>query len=102
VKLAAVKALNNALEFASRNFDVDTERNYILQVICEACTHGSDEVKEYAYQCLSRIAEVKRTCYFYDKIKLTRWRLPAAVLRKIAYVYSSDFGDDFVGNSKRI
>ena len=58
VKLAAVKALNNALEFASRNFDVDTERNYILQVICEACTHGSDEVKEYAYQCLSRIAEV--------------------------------------------
>lgn len=59
VKLAAVKALNNALEFASRNFDVDTERNYILQVICEACTHGSDEVKEYAYQCLSRIAEVR-------------------------------------------
>jgi len=58
VKLAAVKALNNALEFASRNFEVDTERNYILQVICEACTHGSDEVKEYAYQCLSRIAEV--------------------------------------------
>ena len=58
MKLAAVKALNNALEFASRNFDVDTERNYILQVICEACTHGSDEVKEYAYQCLSRIAEV--------------------------------------------
>ena len=50
--------MNNALEFASRNFDVDQERNYIMQVICEACTQGSDEVKEYAYQCLSRIAEV--------------------------------------------
>uniref|UniRef100_A0A7S0QT70 Importin N-terminal domain-containing protein n=1 Tax=Cryptomonas curvata TaxID=233186 RepID=A0A7S0QT70_9CRYP len=65
VKLAAVKALNNALEFASKNFDVDTERNYILQVICEACTHGSDEVKEYAYQCLSRIAEL-----YYEKLPM--------------------------------
>mmetsp|Transcript_41446 Transcript_41446/g.110904 ORF Transcript_41446/g.110904 Transcript_41446/m.110904 type:complete len:733 (-) Transcript_41446:53-2251(-) len=58
VKLAAVKALNNALEFASRNFEVDTERDYIMQVICEACSQGTEEVKEYAYQCLSRIAEL--------------------------------------------
>mmetsp|Transcript_2838 Transcript_2838/g.6384 ORF Transcript_2838/g.6384 Transcript_2838/m.6384 type:complete len:900 (+) Transcript_2838:48-2747(+) len=63
VKLAATKALSNALEFANKNFDVEAERNYIMQVICEACTCANDEIKEHAYQCLCRIAEL-----YYDKL----------------------------------
>mmetsp|Transcript_3159 Transcript_3159/g.6379 ORF Transcript_3159/g.6379 Transcript_3159/m.6379 type:complete len:902 (-) Transcript_3159:347-3052(-) len=58
VKLAAVKALQNALEFASTNFQVQTERDYIMTVICEACNAPTDEVKESAYQCLCRIADL--------------------------------------------
>jgi hypothetical protein len=57
VKLAATKALCNALEFANKNFEVEAERNYIMQVICEACTCANDEIKEHAYQCLNKIAE---------------------------------------------
>jgi len=64
VKLAATKALSNALEFASKNFEVEQERNYIMQVICEACTCASDEIKEHAYQCLCRIAEL-----YYGKLE---------------------------------
>eukprot|EP00283_Hemiselmis_rufescens_P010191 CAMPEP_0173432662 /NCGR_PEP_ID=MMETSP1357-20121228/10379_1 /TAXON_ID=77926 /ORGANISM="Hemiselmis rufescens, Strain PCC563" /LENGTH=901 /DNA_ID=CAMNT_0014397289 /DNA_START=64 /DNA_END=2769 /DNA_ORIENTATION=+ len=63
VKLAATKALSNALEFANKNFEVDQERNYIMQVICEACTCNNEEIQEHAYQCLCRIAEL-----YYDKL----------------------------------
>lgn len=38
---------------------VDNERNYLMTVICEACTQGAnDEVKENAFECLGRIAEL--------------------------------------------
>eukprot|EP00286_Rhodomonas_abbreviata_P024991 CAMPEP_0181308270 /NCGR_PEP_ID=MMETSP1101-20121128/11366_1 /TAXON_ID=46948 /ORGANISM="Rhodomonas abbreviata, Strain Caron Lab Isolate" /LENGTH=898 /DNA_ID=CAMNT_0023414627 /DNA_START=90 /DNA_END=2786 /DNA_ORIENTATION=- len=63
VKLAATKALSNALEFANKNFQVDAERDYVMTVICEACVSANDEVKEHAYQCLGRIAEL-----YYDKL----------------------------------
>lgn len=63
VKLAAVRALSNALEFASTNFEVETERTYIMTVICEACNAPNDDVKESAYQCLCRIAEL-----YYEKL----------------------------------
>lgn len=64
IKVAATKALSNALEFAKRNFDVDNERDYLMTVICEACTQGiTDEVKENAFECLGRIAEL-----YYDKL----------------------------------
>jgi importin subunit beta-1 len=43
---------------------VDNERNYLMTVICEACTQGAtDEVKENAFECLGRIAEL-----YYDKL----------------------------------
>ncbi|KAL7672218.1 hypothetical protein ACOME3_007112 [Neoechinorhynchus agilis] len=35
VKLAAANAMLNSLEFCQRNFEVDRERHYIMQVICE-------------------------------------------------------------------
>ena len=36
VKLAATNALCNSLEFTKANFDKDSERHFIMQVVCEA------------------------------------------------------------------
>jgi importin subunit beta-1 len=36
VKLAATNALLNSLEFTRANFEKDTERHFIMQVVCEA------------------------------------------------------------------
>ncbi len=36
VKLAATNALHNSLEFTKANFDKDSERHFIMQVVCEA------------------------------------------------------------------
>ncbi len=35
-RLAAMKALNNAIIFIKSNFENEGERNYIMQTICEA------------------------------------------------------------------
>ena len=35
VMLAATNALHNSLEFTKANFDKDSERHYIMQVVCE-------------------------------------------------------------------
>ena len=40
VRHAATVALTNALEFASTNFGNDNERNYIMQIVCEATIAG--------------------------------------------------------------
>jgi len=42
---------------------VPNERDYLMTVICEACTQGVDEVKENAFECLGKIAEL-----YYDKL----------------------------------
>lgn len=36
VKLAATNALFNILEFTKANFDKDSERDFIMKVVCEA------------------------------------------------------------------
>lgn len=41
VRQAATVALTNALEFASTNFGNDNERNYIMQIVCEATIAGA-------------------------------------------------------------
>lgn len=41
VKLAATKALCNALEFANKNFEVEAERSYIMQAPLPPATHRS-------------------------------------------------------------
>jgi len=56
VRLAATRALNNALEFAQTNFENEMERNYIMQVVCEACVCSDVEVRKVAFQCLDSIA----------------------------------------------
>ena len=58
-------AMNDvAFDVAHVILQVDNERDYLMTVICEACTQGiTDEVKENAFECLGRIAEL-----YYDKL----------------------------------
>ena len=41
VRHAATVALQNALTFAHNNFSNDSERNYIMQIICEGTLAGA-------------------------------------------------------------
>ncbi|KAF8841836.1 ARM repeat-containing protein [Paxillus ammoniavirescens] len=63
VQLAAVHALYNSLEFVRENFDREGERNYIMQVVCEATQNPSVAVQVGAFECL-----VKIMALYYDKM----------------------------------
>lgn len=64
VRLAAIIALSDSLEFVRTNFDNEGERNYIMQVICEATQSGDSRIEASAYGCLNRIMGL-----YYDKMK---------------------------------
>jgi len=55
VRLAATNALLNSLEFTRANFETDTERHFIMQVVCETTQSPDVKVKVAALQCLVRI-----------------------------------------------
>ncbi|KAL3283319.1 hypothetical protein HHI36_006467 [Cryptolaemus montrouzieri] len=55
VKLAATQALLNSLEFTKANFDKITERNFIMEVVCETTQSQDSQVKVAALQCLVKI-----------------------------------------------
>ncbi|XP_065342738.1 importin subunit beta-1 isoform X3 [Cloeon dipterum] len=55
VRLAATNALQNSLEFTRANFETDTERNFIMEVVCEATQSTDTAVKVSALQCLVKI-----------------------------------------------
>ncbi|VDN98526.1 unnamed protein product [Rodentolepis nana] len=55
VKLAATNALLNSLEFTKRHFDVEHERNYIMQVVCESTQSPDPLIRIIALQCLVKI-----------------------------------------------
>ncbi|CAG0884070.1 unnamed protein product [Cyprideis torosa] len=55
VRLAATNALLNSLEFTKKNFDNTAERNYIMEVVCEATQSPNTQIKVVALQCLVRI-----------------------------------------------
>jgi len=55
VRLAATNALFNSLEFTRANFEKETERHFIMQVVCEATQSTDVQVKVSALQCLVRI-----------------------------------------------
>ncbi|RMD41056.1 hypothetical protein DV735_g4067, partial [Chaetothyriales sp. CBS 134920] len=63
VRLAALTALSDATEFIRSNFDNEAERNYIMQVVCEATQGPDSAVKAAAFGCLNRIMGI-----FYDKM----------------------------------
>lgn len=58
IKLAATKALNNALEFASTNFKNEQERNYMMQVICQETLAQDPRVRQSSWECLVSIVEM--------------------------------------------
>ncbi|KAI0270716.1 karyopherin Kap95 [Gloeopeniophorella convolvens] len=55
VQLAAMEALYNSLAFIRENFEREGERNYIMQVVCEATQSASVQVQAKAFECLVRI-----------------------------------------------
>ena len=57
IRLAACVALRNALYFAVNNFEHDNERNYIMQVTCEATVCDDVRVRVAAYEVLVGVAE---------------------------------------------
>ncbi|GAA5858585.1 hypothetical protein JCM8547_001375 [Rhodosporidiobolus lusitaniae] len=64
VQLAAVNALHNSLEFVRENFGREGERNYIMQVVCEATQSPSSDVQVAAFGCLVKIMHL-----YYDYMK---------------------------------
>ncbi|KAG0135305.1 armadillo-type protein [Tuber indicum] len=64
VRFAAMVALSDSLEFVRTNFDNDGERNYIMQVICEATQSDDFRIQQAAFGCLNRIMSL-----YYDKMK---------------------------------
>ncbi|TFK48303.1 ARM repeat-containing protein [Heliocybe sulcata] len=60
---AAIHALFNALDFVRDNFEREGERNYIMQVICEATQNPNVKVQIGAYECLVRVMSL-----YYDKM----------------------------------
>lgn len=56
VRLAATRALYNALDFAQSNFENEMERNYIMKVICETAVAKEAKIRQVAFECLVSIA----------------------------------------------
>ncbi|XP_044737597.1 importin subunit beta isoform X1 [Chrysoperla carnea] len=55
VRLAATEALLNSLEFTKANFEKDSERNFIMEVVCEATQSTDTQIAVAALQCLVKI-----------------------------------------------
>ncbi|KAG9621561.1 ARM repeat-containing protein, partial [Aureobasidium melanogenum] len=64
VRNAAITALGDSLEFVRTNFENEGERNYIMQVICEATQADDNRIQQGAYGCLNRIMGL-----YYDKMR---------------------------------
>nr|CAD1841905.1 unnamed protein product [Ananas comosus var. bracteatus] len=56
VRLAGIKALYNALDFAQTNFQNEIERNYLMKVVCETAVSKESNVRQAAFECLVSIA----------------------------------------------
>ena len=64
IRNAAITALSDSLEFVRTNFENEGERNYIMQVICEATQAEDTRIQQGAYGCLNRIMAL-----YYDKMR---------------------------------
>ncbi|KAG0452441.1 hypothetical protein HPP92_025105 [Vanilla planifolia] len=58
VRLAAVRALYNALGFAQTNFENELERNFIMKVLCETAVSKELEIRQAAFECLVSVASM--------------------------------------------
>jgi len=68
IRNAAITALGDSLEFVRTNFENEGERNYIMQVVCEATQAEDSRIKQGSYGCLNRIMSL-----YYEKMRFT-WR----------------------------
>lgn len=69
VRLTATRSLNDALEFASAQFDVDRERTTIMETIYKAAKSPDLQTREAAFMGLCKIGE-----HYYDKLpEYIRW-----------------------------
>lgn len=64
VRDAAITSLSDSLEFVRSNFENEGERNYIMQVICEATQASDTRIQQGAWGCLNRIMGL-----YYDKMR---------------------------------
>ena len=64
IRLAATNALVNAMYFAEGNFEREQERNYIMQVTCEATVCADVRVRQAAFEVLVGAAE-----NYYEKLQ---------------------------------
>ena len=64
VRYAGITALSDSIEFVRTNFENEGERNYIMQVVCEATQAGDARIQAGAFGCLNRIVAM-----YYDKMK---------------------------------
>ncbi|OQE15367.1 hypothetical protein PENFLA_c032G06970 [Penicillium flavigenum] len=64
VRYAAIAALSDAVDFVRTNMDNEGERNYIMQVVCEATQADEVRVQAAAFGCLNRIMGS-----YYDKMR---------------------------------
>jgi importin subunit beta-1 len=56
IRLAAVTALRNSLEFVNENFKRKQERDHLMQKICEATQSPDLRTRVVAYECIAAIA----------------------------------------------
>nr|VDD47000.1 unnamed protein product [Brassica oleracea] len=56
VRLAATKALLNALDFSQTNFENEMERSYIMKMVCETACAKEPVIRQAAFECLVSIA----------------------------------------------
>lgn len=78
IQVAALQALYNSLEFISDNFDREGERNYIMQVLCEATQNAQARVQSLAFQNLVRIMSL-----YYDQMRFYMERALFGVSRSM-------------------
>ncbi|KAB8238317.1 karyopherin beta [Aspergillus alliaceus] len=64
IRYAAIKALSDSVDFVRSNMDNEGERNYIMQVVCEATQADDLRVQAGAFGCLNRIMAA-----YYEKMR---------------------------------
>jgi importin subunit beta-1 len=57
IRAAAVTAMANSLKFCSKNFEVQAERDAIMQAMCDAAQCTDARVRMKAFQCMDEVAE---------------------------------------------
>jgi importin subunit beta-1 len=58
VKFYATNALCNSMEFIHANMKQQDQRDYLVQIVCDAATRQSERTREKAMECLVKIAEL--------------------------------------------